>query len=231
MLPWAAGADATGRHLESSWGALLQPHCWQAVTLVKHTFSAVSTTGIALQCLMAGPGAWGPYSSRMMPEQKERWWRPDTDQQSTGKGNVPSTNAGQKSSTKYTQCRVAKAHCGWFVRHTWHASRLPVSPYGCICGGRGPPPATVQCGHHCPTTEDKASALTVVANAGAAGLQQGLMHYITPALKRLTEPEGCQSGRSQVRHAICAAAHTQHEDVVLARWGTLGWPSHSCSGL
>ena len=56
-----------------------------------------------------------------------------------GKGHVPSTNAGQKSSSEFTQCRFVEAHCGKIVRHTWHASRLLVSCYGCVRGGRGPP--------------------------------------------------------------------------------------------
>ena len=69
-------------------------------------------------------------------------------------------NAGQKSNTKFTQCRVLEAHCGQFVRHAWHASRLPVStcPGQSQCclpnaGGaarsRGPERRAAQAADHC----------------------------------------------------------------------------------
>ena len=39
-----------------------------------------------------------------------------------------------KDPVQSSQCRVVKAHCEWFVRHTWHASRLLVSPDGSLLG-------------------------------------------------------------------------------------------------
>ena len=132
------------------------------------------------------------------------------------------------------------------VRHTWHASRLPVNLYGCVCGGRGPFAATGRCGHQ--EQMGKASALTEVddpvTRALAKGSKTDSMLTSSPNVQALTGKrvinatckQQSMDGRCLVQ-VLLAGAEQQYPGPVVVQitWpvlkGKLGLAKSTCQSL